>query len=275
MPELPEVETVKRSLADKLIGEKITGVSIYYPGNIRQPEPETFQKNLIGREFLRIDRRGKFLLFTLSEGLVLITHLRMTGQLIVVQPEDALTKHTHLVFSLSGERQLRYVDQRKFGTFDLIAETELDRFKGLRQLGMEPFSPEFTPEWLGSTLQRKKRAIKNLLLDQKVLAGIGNIYADEILFDAGIHPEKLASELGEEEIIALWQSVLKILELGISHRGTSIRNYIDGEGQKGGFQDLLEVYGRQGNPCSRCKAEIVKTKLFGRGTYYCPNCQRK
>lgn len=275
MPELPEVETVKRSLADKLIGEKITEVSIYYPGNIGQPEPEIFKRTLIGKEFLRVDRRGKFLLFTLSEGLVLITHLRMTGQLLLAQSKDVLAKHTHLVFSLTGERQLRYVDQRKFGTFDLIAETELDRFKGLQQLGMEPFSPEFTPEWLGCTLQKKKRAIKNLLLDQKVLAGIGNIYADEILFEAGIHPEKLASELSAEEIITLWQAILKMLELGISHRGTSIRNYIDGEGQKGGFQDLLRVYGRQGKPCSQCDAPIAKMKLFGRGTYYCPNCQRK
>lgn len=273
MPELPEVETVKRTLADQLTGEKITKVSIHYPGNIRQPEPEVFKQTLIGKEFLAIDRRGKFLLLTLSEGYVLVVHLRMTGQLVLAHAMDGLAKHTHLVFSLSGERELRYADQRKFGTIDLVSQTEMNKLKGLSELGMEPLSPDFTAERLAAVLQNKKRPIKNLLLDQTIVAGIGNIYADEILFEAGIHPEKPAGELSPEEISALWEAVPKMLNLGIQHRGTSIRNYVDGAGQQGGFQNLLRVYGRQGEPCRRCGATIRRTKVSGRGTYFCPGCQ--
>lgn len=273
MPELPEVETVKRSLAGQLTGERITGVTIYYPGNIKRPEPELFKRTLTGKEFLGIDRRGKFLLLALSGGYVLVVHLRMTGQLFMTGAGEPLDKHTHIVFSLSGERELRYADQRKFGILELVRQGEVNQLKGLKELGLEPLSSDFTLERLVAVLRNKKRPIKNLLLDQTVVAGIGNIYADEILFEAGIHPEKPAGDLTEEEIAALWQAVPRMLELGIQHRGTSIRNYVDGEGQKGSFQNLLRVYGRPGEPCCRCGAAIVRIKVAGRGTYFCPRCQ--
>jgi len=275
MPELPEVETVKRSLAGPLTGASITGVTVYFAGNIKEPDPETFRRLLIGKEFLDIARRGKFLLFSLSGGYVLVVHLRMTGQLFLAGSGEPVDKHTHIVFSLSGDRELRYADQRKFGILELVHKEEVHRLKGLKELGLEPFSTDFTVDWLAAMLRDKKRPIKNLLLDQTVVAGIGNIYADEILFEAGIHPEKPAGALTEREIAALWQAVPRMLELGIQHRGTSIRNYVDGAGQRGGFQNLLRVYGREGEPCCRCGAAITRIKVAGRGTYFCPRCQHR
>ncbi|NLL19860.1 MAG: bifunctional DNA-formamidopyrimidine glycosylase/DNA-(apurinic or apyrimidinic site) lyase [Clostridia bacterium] len=274
MPELPEVETVKRSLAEKLIGEKIVEIDIYYSGNIREPEPELLREMLRGNTFQKINRRGKYLIFSLSGDLALVVHLRMTGQLLYVEPTLPVDKHTHLVFSLSGGQELRYVDLRKFGTFDLVPQGELKFHKGLSILGMEPLSPEFTVEWLAEQLHQKNRSIKNVLLDQTIIAGIGNIYADEILFEARIHPETIAGELNQEQITVLQQAVVKMLNLGITHRGTSIRNYVDGDGRQGGFQELLRVYGRKGNACELCGQPIAKTKVQGRGTYFCPYCQQ-
>lgn len=275
MPELPEVETVKRSLAASIVGKKIRQVSINYTGNIRQPEPELFRAMLQGKEFLQVKRRGKYIIFLLSEELALVVHLRMTGQLVLVNSDAALGKHTHLVFHLSNNQELRFIDMRKFGTVDLIRREDLGEMKGLSKLGLEPLSAEFTLSWLAASLKKKNRPIKACLLDQTIIAGIGNIYADEILFEAGIHPEKICMELTKQEMGKLYRGIVNILNLGIKHRGTSIRNYVDGEGQQGQFQDLLKVYGRHEEPCTNCGVFITKTKLVGRGTYYCSRCQIK
>lgn len=275
MPELPEVETVKRSLSGKLIGKEIRDLEIYFSGNIRRPDPLLMGEMIRGKKFLGIDRRGKYLIFTLSEDLALVVHLRMTGQLLYVDAAFPKDKHTHLVFSLSDGMELRYADLRKFGTFDLIPLSELPQLKGLAQLGVEPLSGDFTVQWLDQMLQNKNRSIKNVLLDQTIIAGIGNIYADEILYEGGIHPETIACNLTEDQVRQLWQATVKLLNLGIEHRGTSIRNYVDGDGRQGGFQELLKVYGRRGEPCVRCGSPIGKTMVQGRGTYYCPNCQPK
>lgn len=274
MPELPEVETVKRSLTEKLIGKKIVELDIHYSGNIRVPEPELLREMLRGKAFQAISRRGKYLIFSLSEDLALVVHLRMTGQLLYVEPTVPVDKHTHLVFALSDGCELRYVDLRKFGTFDLVPQKDLKTHKGLKVLGIEPLSSEFTLEWLTEKILNKNRSIKNVLLDQTIIAGIGNIYADEILYEAKIHPERIAGQLGPEEIARLQQAVVKMLNLGITHRGTSIRNYVDGDGRQGGFQELLRVYGRKGEPCEICGELIAKTKVQGRGTYYCSVCQQ-
>lgn len=274
MPELPEVETIKNSLIPTIIGQKINQVIINYNGNIRQPEPLVFQKLLEGKVFLDLQRRGKYLLFFLSGDLAMVVHLRMTGQFHYLKRKEPIKKHTHLIFCLSHKNELRYVDPRKFGTFDLIPQADLHTLKGLKDLGPEPLSSDFTSTGLKEALQNKKRPIKSLLLDQKIIAGIGNIYADEILFHAQIHPETNCGKLTHEQIQRLYQGIVQVLTLGITHRGTSIRDYVDGEQEQGGFQNFLQVYGRGGEPCSRCGAVIIKGKMMGRGTHYCSICQQ-
>lgn len=275
MPELPEVETVKRSLQKKIIGKKIIRVLINYGGNIRQPGMEMFRLSLVDKVFEDIDRRGKFLIFYLSEEMALVVHLRMTGQLVYTESELPLEKHTHLIFRLNDGMDLRYLDIRKFGTFDLLSREKLSNFKSLNQLGPEPLSEDFTVEKMRESISKSERVIKNLLMDQTFVAGIGNIYADEILFEVGLHPETNIQSLSEKDFYSLHEAIVAILNLGISHRGTTFRNYVDGDGRQGQFQELLKVYGRKGNLCSRCEAEIQKIKVGGRGTYYCPKCQPK
>ncbi|MFA5535807.1 MAG: DNA-formamidopyrimidine glycosylase [Bacillota bacterium] len=273
MPELPEVETVRRTLLANIIDKKISKVSLYYQGNIRSPKPDLFCELLKNKIFRDIQRRGKFLIFYLSSGLVLIVHLRMTGQLVYLDSRKSLEKHTHLVFSLQGGMDLRYLDIRKFGTFDLLKEEELESFKSLQQLGLEPLSSSFSSQKFKEKARGRGKNLKALLLDQSTVAGIGNIYADEILFKVGFHPEMSTKNLTELNLEQLHRSIVDVLKLGVRYRGTTFRNYVDGEGKYGQFQDLLNVYGRKGEPCFRCGAEIRKTRVAGRGTYYCPQCQ--
>ncbi len=275
MPELPEVETVKRTLLANITGKKISKVSLYYQGNIRRPKPEIFCQMLTNKIFKDIQRRGKFLIFYLSGRLVLIVHLRMTGQLVYLNSVEPLEKHTHLVFSLQNGMDLRYLDIRKFGTFDLLAEEELKSFKSLQQLGLEPLSPNFSLQKFKEAFMGRSKSVKALLLDQTIVAGIGNIYADEILYKVGFHPEMITRDLTGLDFEDLHKGIVDILELGVQYRGTTFRNYVDGEGKHGQFQDFLNVYGRKGEPCFRCGAEIRKIKVAGRGTYYCPGCQPK
>ncbi|MHB1419687.1 MAG: DNA-formamidopyrimidine glycosylase [Bacillota bacterium] len=273
MPELPEVETVKRTLEPCLCGKTIHKVTVRMPKIIRVPAVEQFEALLAGKEFLGIDRRGKYLLFTLTEGFLLIIHLRMTGRLLYVRNDAPMEKHTHVMFFLEGNHDLRYVDQRQFGWMYLVRQDELDQVGGLARLGPEPLDLELTVDNFTAMLAPKNRKLKMLLLDQTFLAGIGNIYADEILHAARLNPLRVANSLSPEEIERLYRSVREVLTAGIRNRGTTIRDYVDGEGQIGNNQHYLEVYGREGLPCHCCGLPVTRIRLGGRGTYHCSRCQ--
>ena len=271
MPELPEVETIRLSLQPKLIDTTISGGELLLPKMLQNWLPAEFWDLIIGRKIKSLKRRGKYLLFHLSGGLVLGIHLRMTGQLIVEPNSAPLHKATYFRLKLTNDTELRFRDQRKFGRIMLFpADSPPD---SILKIGPEPLKPDFTVTVLKRQLSRRKTAIKKVLLDQEVLAGLGNIYTDEALFIAGIHPVRPANSLTDPELIFLHTAIIQVLQEGIEHRGTTKRDYCDGEGKPGSYQEKLRVYGRKGLPCVNCQAPIVKMILGGRGTHFCPLCQ--
>jgi formamidopyrimidine-DNA glycosylase len=273
MPELPEVETVRRSLAGKIIGAEIRGVRIFKPDLIKYPSLEEFEKQIRGEVFEQVDRRGKYLMLQFASGNILLVHLRMTGQLLYVDPEAEGYKHTRAIFELSTGKELRFVDIRGFGTMHYFNPEELACFPGLTKLGPDPTGEGFTLDWWLEKLKTKKTRIKPLLLDQTFISGLGNIYADESLYRAKINPACPAYQLSEVQAVDLYWAIKDVLAEGIKHRGTTISDYLDAEGQKGGFQNFLQAYGQKGTACSCCGEKIVRIKLGGRSTYFCPNCQ--
>jgi len=273
MPELPEVETVKRSLEPLVKDKTISDVEIFYGGIIKYPQPEKFKEMICGRKIIDINRRGKYLLFNLEDNNTLVIHLRMTGQLTVCDRNTSMGKHTHLVFHISSEHDLRFTDIRKFGMIYLVSTGDWCRIIGLQNLGYEPLSKEFNLEAIEKLIVGSKGLIKHFLLKQSNIAGIGNIYADEILFSAGIHPKRNIQTLAQSEIENLYNAIKQKLEEGIKYRGTSFSDYVDGRGKKGGFQEKLYVYGRGGKPCLKCGALLEKSVIAGRGTVFCPKCQ--
>lgn len=276
MPELPEVETVLRTIQPKLIGLRFTGVQITLPKIIRMPDdPEKFKDNIIGKEILKISRRGKYLLFNLTDGFNLLVHLRMTGRLLYCQANEPLAKYTHLILVLDNGCHLRYADMRQFGHLWLLPEEDMNNLAGYKDLGIEPLEAKFTVSYLRKELKQKHTRIKPLLLDQTFIAGLGNIYADEALHRAKINPERLAATLKPREAAQLHQTVRDVLLEGIEHRGSTVRDFIDGDGQPGNYQNLLRVYGREGKPCRNCGHNIVRKKIAGRSTYFCPTCQKQ
>jgi formamidopyrimidine-DNA glycosylase len=274
MPELPEVETVKRSLTPFLKGMKIKSVKILFDGIIKEPSPLEFKEKVTGRTITALARRGKYLLFFLDECLTLVIHLRMTGQLTVCSCDLPVNKHTHLIFSLSSRQEWRFTDARKFGLVYLVPAGKWEKIKGLQNLGYEPLAEEFTLQALTGLLTGKKGKLKSFLLDQSKIAGIGNIYADELLFAAGLHPERTIATLETAEIGQLYRAIRSTLEEAVAYRGTSLRDYVDGRGEKGGFQERLQVYGRGGKSCYRCGRRLEKIVVAGRGTVFCPSCQK-
>ncbi len=274
MPELPEVETVKRSLEVRLRGLTVKHVDLLMEKIVKTPDPEAFKSQLVDKTILSLGRRGKYLMIFLSGGLTLIIHLRMTGQLINTAKETELAKHTHMVIDLDNGTQLRFIDQRQFGRVYLLPDHELDQINGLKTMGVEPLGPDFTKEYLKKELKRKRTKIKSLLLDQTFIAGIGNIYADEALHRAKIHPERLACTLNPREVVKLHQAVKEVLTEGIQNRGTSIKDYVDGDGRTGNYQALLRVYGKENEPCHICGTIILRKKIGGRSSFYCAKCQK-
>lgn len=274
MPELPEVETVKRTLEGKILGLSFDIVKIMMPKIVRTPAAEDFAKLIQGKKVLKLGRRGKYILIHLSEEFTMVIHLRMTGQLIYCAPDREMVKHTHLIFNLNNGMELRYVDIRQFGQVSLIPTPELNDFPGLGSLGPEPLEDEFTREFFKKELRNRRTKIKALLLDQTFLAGLGNIYVDEALHKAKIHPERLACTLNAREVSLLFQAIRDVLSEGIEHRGTSIKDYVDAEGQSGGFQNRLQAYGREKKPCAHCGELITRKKVAGRSSFYCPSCQK-
>ncbi|MGO4888677.1 DNA-formamidopyrimidine glycosylase [Anaerobacillus sp. MEB173] len=273
MPELPEVETVKRTLQTLVIGKTISDVKIFWPKIIKHPDDaEQFRQLLIGQQIEDIDRRGKFLKFIFQD-IVLVSHLRMEGRYGLYQEDEPRNKHTHVCFVFTDHSELRYQDVRKFGTMHLFPRGTEESQLPLSQLGVEPFSDQFTPAYLKNILAKTHRKVKVVLLDQANVVGLGNIYVDEALFQARIHPERSASSLSDAEIDRLHQQIKVTLQEAIDLGGSSIKSYVNGQGEMGMFQQQLYVYGRKGEPCKVCETILLKTVVGGRGTHFCPNCQ--
>lgn len=274
MPELPEVEQVKRSLQDKLEGCRIERVKILLARLIKAPRNEADFIDLItGRVIERLERRGKYLLLRLSGGWTLVVHLRMTGQLLLLTSNKEV-RFARILFSLSNGAVLCYADNRTLGTLHLLPDDQLNTIVGLAALGPEPFDEALTAQGLFTKSQGRKLAVKSMLLDQRVIAGIGNIYADESLFAAGIHPLRSAGSLTVVEWEQLLGAVRKVLQQALAHRGTTFRNYRDGNGESGENQLYLHAYGQKGQPCANCGAVMERITVGGRGTCFCPVCQQ-
>ena len=271
MPELPEVETVKNGLKKKVLNKKITNCQILYSGIIAYPDKENFIKNITKQTIKDITRKGKFLIFEL-DNYYLISHLRMEGKYFIKKTNEELTKHDHVVFTLDNREELRYNDTRKFGKMHLVKKDELN-LTPLVNLGLEPWDKNLTKEYLKQKLNKNK-AIKTLLLDQSIIAGIGNIYADEILFLSKINPETSGSKLTDKNIEDIIKNTQIILEKAIELGGTTIHTYKAVDGITGRFQQELLVHNKKGEKCSSCNKEIIKIVVNGRGTYYCKNCQK-
>ena len=271
MPELPEVETIVNGLRGPLIGRTFTGVRIGWENIVARPAVPEFQRRLRGQQILDIWRRGKYLVFDLSGGDHLLIHLKMTGQL-TVRPDDAPPDpHGHTIFDLDDGRQLRFLDTRKFGRVYLVA----DEKEVVGSLGPEPLTDGFTLSEFATLLRKRKGALKPLLLNQQFIAGIGNIYADEALFVAGIHPQRKADTLTDEEIRRLYQAIRQVLRQALADEGTTFDGaYRKPDGEQGGHQENLMVFQRKEQPCPRCGSAIERIVVGGRGTFFCPCCQK-
>ncbi len=279
MPELPEVETVCRALAGRVTGRRIASVEVTLPRLVRSPDGPEFHDALVGRRFESVGRRGKFILMHLSGERTLIAHLRMTGRFIDA-PDDGSPppKHTHAVFGLDDGRRLMFNDQRQFGRMRLVETAALSETDELRDLAPEPFGPDFTPESLGATLARSGRPMKDVLLDQTRVLGLGNIYAAEALHRAGISPERAARSLVDPaQIERLHRAIIEVLTEAIAHGGTTIPDgngeFQSLDGSYGEFHDRLRVYDRPDQPCRTCGTPIRRIVQSGRSTYFCPTCQ--
>jgi formamidopyrimidine-DNA glycosylase len=275
VPELPEVETIATDLRPLIVGETIERAELRFPAIVRHPEPEAFERELRGRTVVALDRRGKYMLLRLSggEGLVLVVHLGMTGQLLHKTPEDPLKPHTHAVLHLANGTQLRYSDPRRFGRLLLGTEEELVRERKLPRLGPEPLDPDFLARDLARRLKGRRAPLKVLLLDQAVVAGVGNIYADEACYRARVRPDLPAGRLGRERVARLHAALRESLLMGIRNRGSSVDDYVDLYGAKGRQQEELQVYGRGGQPCPSCGRPLALVRLGGRATVFCRRCQ--
>lgn len=274
MPELPEVETVRQGLLKLVKGSKITGVDVYWERIIAgEIHSEDFIFQLIGNRLLDVGRRGKYLIFYFDHW-NMVSHLRMEGKYEVTDTIEPLKKHTHVVFHLSDGRDLRYLDVRKFGKMILVPKGEEFNVAGLKTIGPEPIPETFDLALFKRTLKQKSRAIKPLLLDQKVVAGLGNIYVDESLFKAKIHPLRPANSLKSKEVEQLHKAIIDVLEQAVLAGGTTIRSYKNALGEAGNFQVELHVYAKTNEPCVYCGTPIQKIKVAQRGTHICTNCQK-
>lgn len=298
VPELPEVQTVVNDLAAKITGDQITGFWTAWPRAISVQIKEkdldliSFAKKIKGQKILKIRRIGKYTVFSLTDDLFLLFHLRMTGQLIIkpqiqnqkskqksfskiAQELNKLDKHVHHVFLLKKNGFLIFRDVRKFGTINLLSAEAFLGFKGLSQLGLDPMEKSFSLINFKKILQRKeKNVLKDILLNQSLISGIGNIYASEILFDAKLSPYRKANALSEAQINSLYLSIKKILRKAIRMRGTSVSDYRDSAGLKGSFQHVLRVYKKSGIACQKCATIIKKSVISQRSTFFCPKCQK-
>lgn len=273
MPELPEVETVVRGLREKVVGRIIKKVNIYYENIIEYPDVCSFQEKIKNQKINEINRYGKWIIFVL-DNYYLLSHLRMEGKYFL-RPKDAtLEKHEHVSFVLDNDIELRYMDVRKFGKMQLIEKENINRIGPFLEMGLEPWDKKLNTLYLKEKFLRKKLPIKSCLLDQRIIVGIGNIYADEILFLSKINPLKEANSLSLEELERIIDNTKLVLEKAIEKGGTTIRSYTSLNGIHGLFQQELYVHSKEGQKCLICGSDILKIKVGGRGTYYCPKCQK-
>jgi formamidopyrimidine-DNA glycosylase len=266
MPELPEVQTVVTTLAPRVLRRRIVRVVHLRGDMVTAPPGLDFARQLTGRTITALDRRGKRIIFSIDDGNAFFIHLGMTGRLSVEPADTPLAPHTHLILDLGNRQQLRFRDPRRFGEIRWLGCDGCEANMGPEPLAMRTAQ-------LAGKLLRTTRAIKNALMDQRVVAGLGNIYVDESLFDARIHPLARADKLTGEQVAALARSIKRVLRRAIRHRGSTLRDYVDADGVKGAFQKLHRVYDRGGEPCRTCRTAIERIVLGGRSTCFCPRCQ--
>lgn len=274
MPELPEVETIKRELKPFVINKRISKVKIIRSDVIGCPSVRVFKKAVVGKKISKLSRKAKYLIFDLNNSYQIIVHLRLSGQLLVWKHKKDAPKHERIRFYLSNNTFLSFVEPRVLGRVYLVSKGAYpDVLKGLKNLGLEPIDKRFTCDYLASRLKYRKATIKSLLLNQSITAGVGNIYSDEALFLAGIHPLRRANTLSELEIKKLSQALYDVLHAGIKYKGTSVSDYLRPNGSEGKYQFRSYVFGREGEMCRICKTKIEFAKIGNRRTRFCPKCQ--
>lgn len=272
---MPEVETVCRTLEKLITGKTIARVTASLPRILQRPDdPAEFAALLEGRTFIGVERRGKFIRLLL-DGLTIVSHLRMEGRYGLFRDEEPVEPHTHVIFHFADGTALRYKDVRQFGTMHVFASGEEWRHPPLNKLGIEPLADTFTQEAFTNALRGRTTKIKPLLLNQEVIVGLGNIYVDESLHAAGIHPERTADSLKRAEKERLYEAIIATLAAAVAAGGSSVKSYVNGQGEMGMFQHELRAYGRTGEPCPACGSPIEKSVVGGRGTHTCPQCQRR
>ena len=274
MPEKPEVITVTKKLEKRLLHRKITSVEVLYPKMIDYPSVDEFIKNIKDQTFNSFTTRGKWIVCELDKDYLLF-HLRMEGKFFFRTKEDEYNKHEHVIFNLDNGEQLRFADVRKFGKVMLIPKDKLLSMKPYNELGLEVWDKDLTSKYLKDKFKSKSLPIKSLLLDQSIITGIGNIYADEILFLSNVHPETKGNKLSSKELEKIIKNSIMVLDKAIEEGGTTIRSYTSEEGVTGMFQNNLYVHQREKEPCRVCSTIIKKIRVGGRGTYYCSKCQKK
>ena len=277
MPELPEVEHVVRALRHVIVGRTIVATEVRLPKLIGPTSTAVFKRKLKSSRITGVSRRGKYILIELDSDRILAVHLRMTGKFLYLNAEDDLPKHAHAIFYLDNERRLVFRDQRQFGVMKLVARARLAQTKGIRELAPEPLSDDFSPAYLREIVARSRRSLKTLLLDQTKVLGLGNIYAAEALFRAGINPFKIAAQLSSRRVPRLHQAIRDVLGDAITDSSTSRINLEHPNGFSYGeaFERFWQVYEREGEPCFKCGARIRRLTHGGRSTYWCPRCQRR
>jgi formamidopyrimidine-DNA glycosylase len=269
MPELPEVETIKTELSPYVIGHSIKGITLLWEGIVRQPSVEEFRSRITGQKIVDLARRGKYLLVSLSQGDLLIIHLKMTGALLVGRDSQDPPRFTRAIIHLDRGVNIFFRDPRKFGLMRLVKDKE----SVVGELGPEPLEPEFTPDLLQKLLARRQAPIKALLCDQNFIAGIGNMYADEALFAARIYPLRTGASLTRAEIQRLHKAIRQVLRAGIGNKGASVQNYYRPDGTTGTAHFEFKVAHGRGQNCPNCGTPIERITVRGRGTYFCPRCQ--
>lgn len=277
MPELPEVETIRRELEREAVGKKIKAVEVTGTRSVRRhTNRKQFISRLDGTKLTAVSRKGKYLLVTLDSGDLLVIHLGMSGQLLKTQPKDPVVKHTHVVITFTQGGQLRFIDPRTFGELFVTTPDELTaQVPELAELGIDPVDQPMSWQTFGRLLLSHPVKLKAFLMDQKILAGIGNIYSDEILFDAGLRYDRIADTLSTQEIRRLYRSVVETLHDAIKYGGSTLSDeqYVDLYGKTGEYQHHHRVYDREKHACPRCRGVITKVKFAGRSTYFCESCQ--
>ena len=278
--ELPEVEVMRRDLEKDVVGRKIAKAEVRTSKNAmrvirRHAKRKEFTDRLVGRKLSKVERRGKYVLVHLDNGDVLVVHFGMSGQFIRGNKRQALPPHTHVVVDFQQGGDLRYVDPRTFGEMFVATPDELGKVKELQHIAIDPLDHVFTWQAFGAALAERASKMKVLLMDQKFMSGLGNIYSDEVLFAAGLRHDRMSDTLSSQEVRRLYRALQEVLQEAIRFRGTTLDDeaYVDLFGKPGEFQNELKVYGRAGQPCRRCRTPIEAVKISGRNAYFCPQCQ--